>query len=551
MTAEETLILKRSIAFYLKRILLDSTFADNVNGTEKISDLTTFGDADIKLIKDGITQRFKLTINEDISDFSVGQLWTIIFKHVSKSEDLTNKFLKLAEKNRIKLSPQKTPQPAQPAATADVPNTIGETNKKHLLNSHEVYAIVLSALGDLLKRRVYPTERVKKLVNEFIQNEKEFVQNEEYFIQNGEKIFTDRLTTSLQNKFHETLNLNIDTVLNPKMGVYSITKQTTDALIDCGKAIDPKVECAGMNPIWVLLRTAMTFDTVVNVLREDFNIWTSTKTISNIKSYAQYEKYVTKLMVKNKINSIVFKTDGVLTESFLRQNLSDTVIAAQDAESITESIQNIMNITVDYDISGTKLDRLYKYVYKQTTLSQELRDRLFGKTNTNTQPIKTDVNETDEPMQAREDIFSNIIRRMNCTVSLKKSVQGTTNIYNLLKTMPTKRRNNLRQLLCDIENEYGIKIDTTDSNLTIRSICNEVHNKLVQQGKSVSLRVPPEEMDPLWRVLHLAINSAHLKDIIGTEMGINVSTYKLSNQRSYQNMEKLIIATQLVKSIGK
>lgn len=549
MTQEEISILKRSVAFYVKRILLKSTFADNdICATNKICDLTTFGDADIKLIKEGINSRFDLDIKEDISDFSVGQLFNIVFTHVSDSEDLTNKFLRLAEKNNIKLPSKRTNQPTQPIKPSAKKDT-RETNEKHLLNSHEVFAIVLSTLGELLRRRIYPTERVKKLVNEFIQNEKKSVKNQEYFIQNGEKIFSDKLVTALQNKFHENLEIKIDTVSNPKMGIYSITTQTTNALINCGKAIDPKVECAGMHPIWILLRTAMTFDTVVNILWEDFGIWTSTKTISTLGSYAEYEKYVTKLMVRNKINQIIFDSDKIPDKACQRKELFDTLISSQNAESITQNVQNIFNITVDYDISDTKLDELYNYVYKQVAESQELRNRLFGKTDT--QPIKTVVNETNEPMQAREDIFSDIIRRVNKTISLKTSVQGETNVYNLLKNLPNKRRNTLRQLLRELENEYDIKINTTDSKLTIRSICNEIHNTLVQQGKSVSIRIPPEEMDPLWRVLHLAINSAHLKDVIRIEMGINISAYKLENQRSYQDIENLIITTQLIKGMEK
>ncbi len=534
--ANETRIIKKFIVDKVIDILLASTFADKIQATDKISDLTVFGDADIALIKQGVATRFRLNISQDISNYSVEDLCNLVYTHVKNSPNLTKKILTATlimpqGKKSDETKPQQTEQ-----------NKSSDSYGKHLLNNHEIFAIVLTALGELLNRRVYPTERVKKLINEFVQTEKDFIQN-------GEKIFTDKLVAILQNKFHEKLKINIDTVSTPKMGVYGITTQITNALITCGKAIDPKVECAGMNPIWVLLRTSMTFDTVVNVLWEDFGVWTSTKTISGIKSYAEYEKYVIKLMVKNKINQIIFDADQIPNRVNHRKELGDTLITPNDAESITQNVQNIFNITLDYDISGTKLDRLYSYVYKQVAGSQKLRNRLFGKTDT--QQVNPIVNETTEPMQAREDIFSTIIRRINRTILLKNSVQGGTNVYNLLKNLPTKRRNNLQQLLRDLENEYDIEIDTTDPNLTIRNICNAAHNTLVQQGKSVSIRVLPEEMTPLWRILHLAINPAHLKDIIRTEIGVNISTYKLENQRSYQDIENLIITTQLIKGMEK
>ena len=534
MTAEETLILRRSVAFYVKRILLNSTFADNnININDKISDLTTFGDADIKLIKEGINTRFNLRIKEDISNFSVGQLTNMIVTHVSNSKELTEKFLRLAQKNRIKMPPQKTQQPVQSAETTD-------TNEKHLLNSHEVFAIVLTALGNMIGRRIFPTESIKKLQAEFAEN--------------GGLQFDQAFNTELKRTFHNPIDITIDTLSNPKMAVYTIANQVTYTLADCGLALDPKVECADMDPLWTPIRTAMTFDTVVNILWQKFGVWTSTKTISNLKSYEQYEKYVTKLIVKNKINNIVFNTDEIPAESALRQKLSETVISAQDAESIKQNVQQILNIKVDYNIAGTKLDRLYKYVDRKATVSQELRDKLFGKTDTNDQPS---IDETPKlqkgAIKMRDEIFADVIRSVNSAVSIGHSVQGYTNVYNLLNFLrgDKTKYEKLQKLLRDLETAHNITIDTTNPQLTIHSIADAVHMAMVKEGTSISTRVGLEDMTPLWAAINPAINFDHLKAVLGNEIGVNVSVYKLSNCRSYEDYANLVAETQIRKGLRK
>ena len=93
---EKAQILRRSVIDNVNIILLNSTFADKIVTSQKLYDLTVFGLSDIELIKEGIAAKFGLNIDQDISNFSIGQLHTMVFLHVRNSDTLTEKFMDLA-----------------------------------------------------------------------------------------------------------------------------------------------------------------------------------------------------------------------------------------------------------------------------------------------------------------------------------------------------------------------------------------------------------------------------------------------------------------------
>ena len=544
MTEQEQKIIKKFVVKRVNKILLANTFADDkINPYAKLSDLTIFGDADIKLIKEDIATKFDLNITQDIADLPVVNLYKMVFLHVCNSPNLVAKIIKTPPKACPTVKTETLPpQPEPNKATND--------SEQNQLNSHQVYAIVLSAMGSIMNRRILPEERIKKIKKEFAQN--------------SDDDFDQVLMAKLQADLQTPIQIVTDTQSNPKMGAYSIANQTMDALINYGKAMPPEVEFAGMNPLWIPLYKSMTFDTVVKILLSDFGIWTSTKTISKIKSFENFDKYVTTLLIKNKVNSIVFDHD----ESVLHQSLSNTVISAQDAKSITQNVQRVFNITVDYDISGTKLGQLYKYIYKKTNASKELRYSLFGKTYQEPQQfeLKTTPEELQEiqrtlfgktykpseqnNMITRDEVFAGIIHRINCAVSLGYSVVGRTNICDLKESVRRnpKKRNDLEAIFSDIES-MGVKVDiSSNPELRIRDMCDAIHNILIERGASVSTRVAREDMDPIWGALNPTIVFVKLKTVLEYDMGIRISIDKLMNCKTYNDYEKLIFATQLKKA---
>ena len=486
---------------------------------------------DTNIIKQEIQKQFGVEINGNISNMTLDEIckqvfanqnkkmlfWRSIFQNTkytyyfkTKLTALYTNFCKLITKNKNKTTP-----PSQ----------------KPLLNSHEVFALVLSALHDVVGRRIYPSEYIKNLQSEFTAA--------------GGEDFNAALTKSLQNIFHETMNITTDAQSNPRLAVYNISNQVQNFLIEHGKALAPEVECANMDPKWIPLRTAMTFNTVVKELNTKFGIWASTKTISNLKFYQEYENYVIKLVVKTKIDDILLGAD----KEYKRQAHSDTVISAQHAESITEQIYNVFNVKVDYDISWTKIDTLCKYVRGKVVHSKALRNKLFGTPNANAQsnttPPKT------EKLKTREKVFEHIIREFNRVVSLGRSVQRHTNVYDLVRLVSNdpQKTDKLQQLLDSLAEEY--KVDIYDPNLTIQQVADKVHTVMVERGESESIYVALEDMDPIWATLNPPITFAFLRNVLLHNYGVSISVYKLSNCRTYDDYVKLITDAQARKAKDK
>lgn len=480
----------KEIMEQIKTIVFVPYFGDE-DVSEKIGDIIQISPFDEYYIKRSIKKLFGLKLNRNISGMTTYDICEQVYKFVQHSENTQN-----------------TPKEV--------------TVEKNLLNSHEVFAITLGVFSNLLERRVFPYEQIDKLRSEFEPEKREN--------------FDKKLSELLYLSFDEPIDITIDTKLKPEMTVYNIANQVTYALVKYDKAIDPKIECAGMNPLWVPIRITMTFNTVANILREKFGIQASIKTISKAKSYKDLDKYVTKLVVKNKVNKIVFGDN----EPNLCHGISETLIDTKGAKSIKQNVQNAFSITVDYDISGTKLSRLYRYVYEKVNHSEELRNILFGKPKT----IKKVVNKNKGPHEnkPRHEIFRDIMCDINHAVCLEHSVQTYTKIHSLLKRIQDDREKviNLEKTFKNLETKHKIKIDTTDPCLKVGDICCAVHDSMVKQGKSESTYIALEDMEPLWAVLNHAIKFEHLRSVLKNEIGVSVSVYKLSNCRTYDDYVKLV-----------
>lgn len=480
----------KEIMEQIKSIVFVPYFGDE-DTSKKIADIVQISPFDEYYIKRSIKKLFGLKLGCNISGMTTDEICAQVYEFVQHSENTQN-----------------TPKEV--------------TVEKNLLNSHEVFAITLRMFSNSLGRRVFPYEQIYKLKSEF----------ETTTGGNFDKM----LTESLYAIFGEPIDITVDTKLKPETTVYNIANQVTYDLVKYGKAIDPKVECAGMNPLWVPIRATMSFNTVVNILREKFGIQPSIKTISNVKSYKDFDKYVTKLVVKNKVNEIVFGDN----EPNLCHGVSETLIDTKGAKSIKQNVQSTFNITVDYDISGTKLSQLYRYVYGKVNRSEELRNTLFGKPKTFEKVAKK--NRGRHENKPRHEIFSEIMCDINHAICLEHSVQTYTRVHSLLNQIQDDREKviNLEKTFENLENKHKIKIDTTNPYLKIGDICCAAHNSMIAQGKSESTYVALDDMEPLWAAINPAIKFEHLRSVLKNEIGVSVSVYKLSNCRTYDDYVKLV-----------
>ena len=402
-----------------------------------------------------------------------------------------------------------------------------KTSKKHVLNRHQIFAIVLSTFSSLVGRDVSREEHIGRLKTEFLDHK------------GG--LFEQKLIKLLQDAFNENIEIEIDFQTNPKLTVYNFANQITYALVKCGRAVDPKKECTNMDSFWAPIWMATTFDSLVYNLDKALGVWTSTKTISTLRSYEEFEEYVTKRIIKSKLEGIVLGHDAPRNE----KSPSDIFISACDKEYIKRNVQNIFNITVGYDISGTRLSQLYTYIYKKIKYSVELQDKLFGFQHKEEQPILSPNKKTEEV--TRNQIFVNIIRNINHAVCLGHSVQTYTYINTLMSRIKDtpKKTTRLQNAFKEIENKYNIKIDLSNQFLTVRDICNAAHDSFIEQGKSKSIYVAIEDMHPLWAAINKSLDFGFLKSILRNEYNIKQTVYNLSNCRTFDDYKRLIVNTKL------
>ncbi len=502
---------RRKIEKLLRDIIFQPNFRDEASNV-KIDNIIPLSRHVKNIIKCEIQKRFDFELKCDVSDLTLDELCDQVYDFVKNSHGtfipkIMAFFRERFGKNTLLPTGSEVPAPVSPTNGSNAQKE--ELPKDdHLLNSHEVFARVLSVLRQMVGRYVSPNEGINELREEFAKKNK--------------TDFDETLIQLLSKEFDTELDIATKIPTMAKPAVYSIANQVVAALVTHGKAIDPKVECAGMDKNWVPLRTAMTFKTAANKLNEKYGIKTSQRTISGLKSYRAYEEYVIKKVISAKIETIL----------------------GGDTLHVKENIQNVFGVTVDYNISGANVKTLSGIVYDRVIVSQGLKDKLLGAPVQKPRAEKTaDIEKTN--FKSRTEVFGDIITTINCAVSLDTSVQK----YTLISELFTKVRGDstktkrLERALADFKNKYGIKIDyKTNPDLNIHYICNEVHRVMCERGKSESIKVSLEEMDPLWAILNPAISFEYLHSVLQNDYNTYATVYELSNCRTYDDYVKLINA---------
>lgn len=502
---------RRKIEKLLRDIIFQPNFRDEASNV-KINNIIPLSRHVKNIIKCEIQKRFGFELKGDVSDLTLDELCDQVYDFVKNShETFITKIMAFFRERFGKNDPLPTgPKVPVPVSPTNGSNAQKEKSPKddHLLNSHEVFARVLSVLRQMIGRRVFSNEGINELRTEFAKKNK--------------TDFDETLIQLLSKEFGVELDIATKIPTMAKPAVYSIANQVVAALVTHGKAIDPKVECVGMDENWVPLRTAMTFKTVANKLDEKYGIQILHEDFSTLTSYAAYEEYVIKTIISAKMKNIL----------------------GGDTLHVKENIRNVFGVTVDYNISGANVKTLSGIVYDRVIVSKNLKTKLLGAPAQKTRAEKTaDIEKTN--FKSRTEVFGDIITAINCAVSLGTSVQKDTLISELFNKVrgDNIKTNRLKRTLTNFENKYGIKIDyESNPDLDIHYICVAVHNVMCERGESESIKVLLKEMDPLWAILNPAISFEYLHSVLQNDYNIYATVYELSNCRTYDDYVKLINA---------
>ncbi len=475
----------------ITNIVFQPYFADVDDAHRKICDVAPITPMDVCFIKQSLQKQFGFTLDCDIPNVSVDDICEAVYKHLDKNSKPSHKWTR-----------------------------------------REIFSYVLANLRRKVGRRVTADESL------------------------------DSLRLSLEktgNDFGETLNRlwgafgeKVSPEVYQSFRVYNIANRLTYDLVAQGKAIDPKVECAGMDPFWEPVWIVLSFGCLTAILKNEFEIWAPTQKaskelaqkLSEFKSYDELEEFVTAERVKSKVDKIITTYTGNYGEFKKRPNMADFIISPKNAYEIKDKVQRDFNIVVDYDITGTRLSKLYEHVYKNVKDSQELRNRLFENVHIVSQPmseVKEKPTACDKQLLTRNEVFTQVINAINSALNREASVQTYERVHDLLAT--AENPENLKRKFRDLERRFDIKIRLSSEKLTVYNICSSAYKSLTGKGLAEDSRITIAEMNPLWGAINKAISYfVYLRSVLENECGVKVSVYHLSNCRTYDEYKQLIIA---------
>ncbi|MBO7509482.1 MAG: hypothetical protein J6T57_04380 [Alphaproteobacteria bacterium] len=485
------------------------------NEVRLISDLN-ISPEEFDIIKQEIQQEFGLTLPDDISGMKISDIYNQICEFHNQKSDKKS------------------------------------TSKPKKWNRRGVFCYIMRKLGENMQEitgnnehRIQSQDHISDLRNEVDPNKREY--------------FDELLTKKLGDSFGIIFDVNLYSAAT----VYNIANYVLYTLVSQGRAIDPREECAGMDPFWEPLWISLSLGCLAAILTNRFEVWAPTdkngnkntqnleQQLSHIKSYAELEEFVVAERIKVQIDKIMFRNITVAGDFKNRLDMSDFLISQTKARDIQNGIEEYFNIVVDYDISGTQLNKLYTYVYNNVKDSKSMRDKLFeGVQIEDPQPIKV-KNPTPQPgkkLLSRDELFAMVISEINSGLNRNTSVQTREKLYNLL--MFAKDPDKLKNTFDGIEKYYGIRINLDNPKITVYNVCSAAYKSFVERGLAEDLRIKISDMNPLWGAVNKAIPYfRHLRSILDNERDVRVSVYNLSNCRTYDEYKQLVIRTKLLEEI--
>lgn len=506
-------------------IIFQPHFEDVDDASKKIGDIIQLPAANIRLIKQDIKDKFGVFLNCDISGISTEELCKIIQKSMVHSE---YKRQKLRQQKDVSSKSQRT---------VGVP--VSETK---MWNNRRVFGHVLSILNTVVETQLDNKicDLKKKLGSE---REKEI----------------DAVLTKLWKDLSLTTEMNF----NPDTYVYNIACQITYDLVAQGRAISPEEECEGMDSFWKPIWYATSAGCLVARLKKDLEIWVPSEKqanklftkeledkVSSFKSYEELEDFVVMERVKVKIDKIMFRYT-TLSEDFTRRpNMSSFIISPIKSDSIKTEVQKDFNIKVNYDISGTRVNNLYTYVYEEIKNSQDQRKKLFDEIQIASENSEEKVHGSSKSkLLSRDEVFAITINKINSMLKNRStSIQRWDKICYLFPNTEKSSNGMKNELNKWLRRNFYTAINLEDNNVNVYNVCSNAYKSLVKRGLAEDLRIPISEMHPLWGIINKSIpRFGHFKSVLERNC-VRISVYNLSNCRTYWEYKQLVINSKILEA---
>ena len=238
-----------------------------------------------------------------------------------------------------------------------------------------------------------------------------------------------------------------------------------------------------------------------------------------------------------------------------------TTFGHDDIKRIKDEIESKFNLTIQQDISNLSVSQLHTmvfiYVRNSKTLTDKFLSDIFQRHKDNVVGIQQPKqhkaqpaqNVNDKPYWNRKLIFAYIIRTISDAYG--RPVQARHKLSDLVQEAEAVGKDTIQltSALKELEDKFKIKIDL---GMKLYNIGNAAEESLVAQGKAPDQNITRAEMEPHWAAIFDALNVRYLKDIIKTHFGVDISTYKLSRLKSFDEFKELIAKTQQTKgnSVG-
>ncbi len=381
-------------------------------------------------------------------------------------------------------------------------------NENRIWNHHEICAYISLIFSGVVGRRLDSSEKIGNF-------------KKEADTKNKVHEFYEAL-----NEIYEFAGVKID---NPESAIYNIAIRATYNLAKKGKAVTPRQAISDMEFSWGPLWIVMSFGCLTAILKQEFDIDASHKKMTQklvaAKSFQEFENCVINMIIDDRIHKIFRKHDTSLTAK---------------EKSIKKDIEQVLHITIDYDILGVGAGELCNHVYDIVEKSKDLRNELIGRTET----PKADelLAQLNSKALSCDEVF-----RIVCNDIIKaigRNIERKEKIYNILQEMRDKDQNpnDLENALHGLENNFGINIDTTNLNLSINDVCNMAQQSFVKKGKSTFMHLDLGDMERLWGMICRSIPSfSHLGRVLGGELDSPVSEHVLANITDYYVYQQAII----------
>ncbi len=258
-----------------------------------------------------------------------------------------------------------------------------------------------------------------------------------------------------------------------------------------------------------------------------------------------------KSYIKNQVNSILLYS--AFSEETINpyKKISELITFPEDVKRIRERINEKFDFDIHQDLSKLTPAQLYTMIFVVVQNSESRKAKIFNQAQNQ---VQEESAQEVAPATAqvyhgkkwnRRSIFSYILGHLRGVYG--RPLQPNEKIRDLINeaystgTEPTSFINKLKEM----ESFFGIKID---QEMRICNIGDAAERSLIAQGKAVNSEVEKEAMNPMWATIHTALSINFWRSIISRELGVQISAYKLSHTRSYEEFEALVTEAQQRKA---